>query len=110
MRIANPHQRGIDIPQGVTTIRRGAFYGCDNLESVTIRGNITSVAYEAFGFCTNLKYISCYAESVPNLDSEAMHHCTQIIDLYVRSGLDYSSWESVYPKFLIYYNLPASAK
>ena len=92
----------VDIPQGVTTIPRGAFNSCRKLTVVTIRGNITGVDYCAFQLCINLKYIYCYAESVPYLDSEAMHNCNQSIDLYVRKDLNYQQWEDTYPNFITF--------
>ena len=99
----------IDIPQGVTTIPGYAFYGC-GLGNVTIRGNVTNIGSFAFSTCNKLLHIYCYAESAPTLAAFAFEYCTQTINLHVRSGLDYSSWESVYPKFLIHDNLPPSAK
>ena len=99
----------IDIPQGVTTIPNSAFRNC-GLGNVTIRGNVTNIGSLAFSNCNKLHHIYCYAESAPTLNAHAFEYCTQTIILSVRSGLDYSSWESAYPRFLIYDDLPASAK
>jgi hypothetical protein len=42
------------IPDSVTDIETGAFYGCSSLTSVTIPNSVTSIGDEAFIFCTGL--------------------------------------------------------
>ena len=44
------------IPNGVTTIRVCAFYGCTSLTSVTIPDSVTTIGEYAFSDCTSLKY------------------------------------------------------
>ena len=45
------------IPDSVTSIGDGAFYGCSGLTRVTISKNTTSIGEGAFGFCGNLQYV-----------------------------------------------------
>ena len=46
------------IPDSVTSIGYGAFYGCTGLTSITIPDNVTSIGYGAFNGCTNLTDIN----------------------------------------------------
>ena len=43
---------------GVTTISANTFEACSNLETITFKGNLTSLDFEAFKGCTKLSQIS----------------------------------------------------
>ena len=43
------------IEEGVTTIGRCCFYGCINLEDVTIPNSVTDIGGNAFSYCSSLK-------------------------------------------------------
>lgn len=49
------------IPNDVTRIGRGAFYGCSGLTSITIPDSVTSIGEAAFAACTNLTSITVSA-------------------------------------------------
>jgi hypothetical protein len=51
----------ITIPNSVTSIGDGAFYGCRSLTSVTIPSNVTSIGNIAFEGCTSLASITVNA-------------------------------------------------
>ena len=51
---SNASKQEIVIPEGVTTIRYNAFYGCENLQSVVIPEGVTEIGEYAFDDCTNL--------------------------------------------------------
>ena len=46
------------IPNSVTSIEDGAFYGCSSLTSVTIPKSVTSIGWRVFGSCSSLTSIS----------------------------------------------------
>ena len=46
------------IPQGITIIGKGAFYGCSYLTSIIIPSTVISIEEDAFGWCDSLKMIS----------------------------------------------------
>ncbi|MDR0553711.1 MAG: Ig-like domain-containing protein [Treponema sp.] len=45
---------GVILPAGLTSIGKGAFYGCTNLTQVSLPAGLTSIGDRAFGSCTNL--------------------------------------------------------
>jgi hypothetical protein len=50
-------QVSVVIPDGVTSIDGGAFYGCSNLTSLTIPASVTKISGNPFSGCTNLRYV-----------------------------------------------------
>lgn len=52
-----PFQK-ISIPNSVTSIGKGAFYDCTNLESITIPGSVRSIGDDAFNNCTSLSSVT----------------------------------------------------
>lgn len=56
---------------------RGAFFGCENLVSVTIPDSITGICCDAFGECKALKSITL-PESVTLIQSNAFLSCTSL--------------------------------
>lgn len=59
------------IPNSVTSIEDGTFYGCSGLTSVTIGNSVESIGKEAFCECPELLDVYCYAEKVPSTESNA---------------------------------------
>lgn len=51
---ANKNIKTAEIPNGVTSIGKGAFYACTNLTSVTIPNSVTSIERRAFYWCDKL--------------------------------------------------------
>lgn len=55
----------IRLPDGLLEIRAGAFFNCDNLQSITIPGSVSYIGYGALSQCYKLKslnYINPYIE------------------------------------------------
>ena len=71
------------IPEGVTSIGSGAFYG-SGLTSITIPASVTSIDGWAFGSCDNLTSITVYASSC-TLGSDAFTYCANLANIYVFS-------------------------
>ena len=61
----------VTIPNSVTSIGNYAFNGCKGLTSITIGSGIKSIGSQAFAKCSDLTDMYCYAENVPNTNSDA---------------------------------------
>ena len=62
------------IPDGVVSIGDRAFYGCNNLTSVTIPDSVTSIGDRAFCGCNNLTSVTI-PDSVTSIGSSAFWDC-----------------------------------
>ena len=60
----------INIPNSVTNIGHQAFYSCNVLASITIGSGIKTIDTSAFSSCPDLTDVYCYAENVPNTQSD----------------------------------------
>ena len=65
------------IPDGVTSIERGAFFWCTRLDSVTIASTVTTIASEAFWSCTSLGGV-VIPNSVTLIGEDAFWGCTNM--------------------------------
>lgn len=70
----------LKIPEGVTTIPDGAFWGCASLKSVTFPSSLTSIGETAFSFCDSLLFVLSPIEKPFTFKTD-----------YTHSILDYSS-------------------
>ncbi|MBR4295084.1 MAG: leucine-rich repeat domain-containing protein, partial [Bacteroidaceae bacterium] len=48
------------IPDGVTTLRCGAFRGCESLRNITIPDSVTFIGEDAFSYCKSLRSINLH--------------------------------------------------
>ena len=62
------------IPEGVTSIRDYAFYGCTSLTSITIPDSVTSIGDYAFRGCTSLTSVSI-GNGVTSIGDYAFYNC-----------------------------------
>ena len=61
----------IEIPNSVTSIGTWAFCDCSGLTSIEISNSVTSIGTRAFRNCSGLTSVTCLAESVPTINSNA---------------------------------------
>ena len=67
---AGKNSSSYSIPDSVTSIGYGAFWGCTSLASITIPDSVTEIGYAAFRHCTSLTSITIPA-SVKYIDDNA---------------------------------------
>ncbi len=65
---------GYIIPEGVTSIGDGVFWGCQSLVSVTIPEGVEIIGYGAFAWCTGLTSITIPAD-VTEIERDAFMGC-----------------------------------
>ena len=84
------------IPNSVTSIESGAFYGCTSLKSITIPNSVTSIGREAFEYCTSLKSITI-PKGVTSIGEDAFNGCTSLTSITIPNSVtsigDYAFYE-----------------
>lgn len=69
-------------------IPKYAFYKCENLTSVILKGAVTSIGERAFSDCTNLRGITI-PDSVTYIANQAFWNCTGLTDITVPNSVTY---------------------
>lgn len=75
-----------DIPEGVTTIDKGAFENCKRLQSVTIPSSVTVIGDNAFRWCTSLKSVTI-PSGVTKIGDSAFWECTSLQKVEIAEGV-----------------------
>ena len=70
------------IPNSVTTIGEDAFYGCDNLISVTIPDGVTTIADSAFFACESLTSVTI-GNGVTSIGDYAFRDCESLTSVTI---------------------------
>ena len=74
------------IPDGVTTIRSGAFYDYDKLKDVTIPDGVTTIGHRVFYSCDGLTNITI-PDSVTDIGDYAFWDCSNLSKMIVGRGV-----------------------
>ena len=77
----------ITIPNGVTHIGVSAFQGCSSLKSITIPNGVTVIGSYTFSNCTSLKSITI-PNSVTYIDECAFSGCASLKSITIPNSLD----------------------
>ncbi|MCI6626601.1 MAG: leucine-rich repeat domain-containing protein, partial [Bacteroidales bacterium] len=73
------------IPNSITSIGQGAFWGCSGMTSVTIPHSVTSLSWYAFYECTGLTSVTI-PNSVTSIRQGAFGSCSGLTSIKVESG------------------------
>ena len=74
------------IPNSVTSIKPGAFYGCSSLTSITIPNSVTSIEWGAFSGCTSLTSVTI-PNSVTTIGGVAFKNCTSLTSIIIPNSV-----------------------
>lgn len=75
----------ITIPNSVTSIGEQAFIGCNKLMNVTIPNNLVSIGWSAFSSCSSITRITL-PKSVNSIGNYAFSDCTNLKSINVSEG------------------------
>ena len=67
----------VSLPQGLTTVGPGAFFGCKNLRSINIPDTVTLIGFHAFSWCESLEEIAIPG-SVTTIEADAFSDCISL--------------------------------
>ena len=96
----------VTIGNSVETVANGAFFECSSITSITIPNNVTSIGYRAFEGCSALDTISINATTPPTLEEKALSSVS-ICYIPMCTQVDYvnSSWNDyvdTFEEYLLY--------
>jgi len=74
------------IPNSVTSIEDGAFYGCSGLTSITIPNSVTSIGDYAFDSCSGLTSITI-PNSVTSIGKQAFYNCVRLTSVTIGNSV-----------------------
>ena len=74
------------IPNGVTSIGDGAFYGCSSLSSVTIPNSVTGIGWSAFSGCSGLTSVTI-PNSVTSIGYWAFYGCSGLTSVTIPNSV-----------------------
>lgn len=78
--------RAVELPEGLTSISRYAFYGCSKLEEITVPDSVQDIGANAFYDCTALKQVRL-GTGLSYIGSEAFFGCTGLAEIYIPAGV-----------------------
>jgi hypothetical protein len=76
----------VTIPNSVTSIWDGAFWGCTSLTSIIIPNSVTSIGDAAFSGCTSLTNITI-PNSVTSIGNLAFDYCTSLTSITIPNSV-----------------------
>lgn len=78
--------KNIEIPAGVKTIRKSAFYGNETIEEVVIPASVEAIETDAFRGCTGLKTVRI-ADGVVEFGQDVFNGCTSLTTVVLPNNL-----------------------
>ena len=82
----NDNLTGVLIPDGVSVIGPGAFYGCKGLTSIVIPVGVTIIESETFKLCSGLTSI-VIPNTVTKIESSAFEHCSGFTSIKISDSV-----------------------
>ena len=79
--------KSVTIEDGVTSVGKGAFNGCDNLTSVTIPNSVTSIGSDAFYYCDALTGVTI-PDSVTTIGDHVFKNCKALTSVTISGSVN----------------------
>ena len=85
----------VSLPEGITSIRSTAFYGCSKLAAIEFPNSITSIGSSALYGCSSLRKV-VFGENLRSVGSDALGYCNTLdtivwnVKTFSISSYDYS--------------------
>lgn len=79
-------QGGVTIPEGVKSINERAFFRAD-ISSIHIPESVTSIGYQAFEGCKNLKSVNL-PEGLTLIDNSTFEQCSELSDIKIPKSVN----------------------
>ena len=76
----------MDLPDSITEIGPGAFYGCKSLKDINLHNSITRIEYGAFYNCSSLAQLNL-PDSITEIGYYAFYDCTSLVHVYIPNQL-----------------------
>ena len=96
----------INIPDSVTSIGLGAFYGCENLAEVIIPDSVTSIGEYAFDSCTSLASV-IIPDNVTSIGYSTFYGCESLTSVTIGNSVTtIGSWAFRYCSSLTSVTIP----
>ena len=96
--------RDVTIPEGVTEIGKGAFFGKSRIESLVIPEGVTRIENHAFEECRGLRQVS-FPHSVKYIGYQAFYKCRGLREVVIPSNVEYIG-EHAFGKYFFFKYLP----
>lgn len=77
----------LTIPEGVTSIRKFAFYGCAALKSVTVPETVEAIGRGAFAGCENLERVNL-PNAITAIEGDTFYECSSLTSLQLPDSLE----------------------
>ncbi len=82
--------RNVTLPQSLTSLGEGAFYGCESMPGINFPGSLDTIPYMAFNGCFNLPEIQL-SEGIKNIGDYAFSGCKRVKEITVPASLEKGS-------------------
>ena len=85
--------RHVQIPEGITVIKSGAFSNCSRLKSIIIPDSVTKIGNSAFWACSDLQSVTI-PDSVTEIGNSAFRGCSGLQSVTIPDGVTEISKEA----------------